>query len=380
LHICEDWYPRTALPEIREISVEKIYPQRLYRALDLIEGCKEEVERHLKERFGGLFDLKYDILLYDVTSVYFEGEAEKNSQAKCGYSRDKRSDCKQVCIGLVVTEDGIPLGYEVFDGNRTDVTTVEEIVESMERKHGKANRIWVLDRGMVDEENLGFIRNRGGLYLVGKARSILKGFGKEMTQSNWSRVYEDLEVKLCASSEGEETFVLCRSASRTEKEKGIQERFARRIESGLQRLQVSLARAKNRPSRSTVERQICRLLERDSRAAGNYEIEVKSDPARKGRLILEWRERAQWSQWSSLSEGAHLLRTNVTGGTPEELWKTYIQLTDAEEVFRVIKSNLQVKPIYRQTANRVRAHILVAFTHGADTELRQETQQECTQP
>jgi len=361
MHICDTWYPRTALPELLGTAPDKIYPQRLYRALDLLEPHKGDVERHLKDRFGKLFDLKYDILLYDVTSVYFEGEAGKNEQAKYGYSRDKRFDCKQVCIGLVVTEDGVPLGYEVFDGNRTDVTTVEEIVESMERKYGKANRVWVLDRGMVDEENLQFIRGRGGHYLVGTPRSMLKKFENELTESGWSKVYEDLEVKLCASPDGEETFVLCRSASRAGKEKAIHERFGKRIESGLQKLGERLAKRKKVPDRSCVERQIGRVLERNSKAAGKYEISVKDDPQRKGHLKLEWKLRREWSEWACLSEGTYLLRTNLNGREPEDLWKTYIQLTDAEAAFRTIKSELCLRPIYHQTEGRVHAHILVAF-------------------
>jgi len=361
MHICDTWYPRTALPELLGISSEKIYPQRLYRALDMLEPHKEDVEKHLKEKLGNLFQLKYDLLLYDVTSTYFEGEAENNSQAKYGYSRDKRFDCKQVCLGLVVTEDGLPLSYEVFDGNRTDVTTVEEIVESMERKYGKANRVWVLDRGMVDEENLEFIRERGGHYLVGTSRSMLKKFESELTESGWSNVYEDLEVKLCASPEGTETFVLCRSASRAGKEKAIHERFGRRIESGLQKLCERLLKRKKVPNRSCVERQIGRLLQRNSKAAGKYEIGVKEDPNRKGHLTLTWKAREEWSDWAALSEGAYLLRTNLNGRTPEELWKTYIQLTDAEAAFRTIKSELSLRPIYHQTEERVHSHILVAF-------------------
>lgn len=361
MHICDTWYPRTALPELLGISSEKIYPQRLYRALDMLEPHKEDVEKHLKEKLGNLFQLKYDLLLYDVTSTYFEGEAENNCQAKYGYSRDKRFDCRQVCIGLVVTEDGLPLGYEVFDGNRHDNTTVEEIVESMERKYGKANRVWVLDRGMVDEENLEFIRERGGHYIAGTPRSQLKKFERELTESGWSNVYEDLEVKLCASPEGEETFILCRSTSRAAKEKAIHERFGKRIESGLQKLGERLTKRKKVPNHSCVERQIGRLLQRNSRAAGKYEISVKEDPQRKGHLKLEWKSREEWSDWAALSEGAYLLRTNLNETKPEELWKRYIQLTDAEEAFRTIKSELSLRPIYHQTQERVHAHILVAF-------------------
>lgn len=361
LRICDAWYPGTALPELLGVPTDKVYVQRLYRTLDALYPHKETVEKHLKARLGELFDVKFDILLYDITSTYFEGGAQANPQAKFGYSRDKRSDCRQICIGLIVSEDGLPLGYEIFDGNRRDVTTVEEIVECMERKYGKANRVWVMDRGMVNEENLEFIRSRGGYYLTGTSRSTLKKFERELTESGWSLVYEDLEVKQCPSPEGEEIFVLCRSASRARKEKAMRERFSKRIETCLEKLAGRLVRAKKRPNRTQVERQIGRLLQRNSRAAGKYKIEVKDDAQREGHLKLEWEIREDWSDWASLKDGAYLLRTNLTGKTPEELWKTYMQLADAEAAFRTIKSDLQLRPIYHQVQRRVHAHVLVAF-------------------
>lgn len=360
-HIAGTWYPRTGLPEMLGVRPQKVYVQRLYRALDELTPHKEAVERHLKNRLGELFEVNYDLLLYDVTSTYFEGEAKKNPQAKHGYSRDKRFDCKQICLGLVVTTDGLPLGYEIFDGNRVDVTTVEEIVEFMEKKYGKARRIWVLDRGMVNEENLQFIRDREGGYVVGTPRSELKRYEKELAESGWSEVYEDLEVKLCPGPDAEETFILCRSALRAEKERGMHERFSKRIEEGLGRLERRLSRTRSRPNRSAIERQIGRMLERNSRAAGKYKVEVKDDPARKGHLRLVWERREEWSDWASLSEGAYLLRTNLKGETPQHLWKTYMQLTDAEAAFRVIKSELELRPIYHQVQRRVHGHILVAF-------------------
>jgi transposase len=166
----QSWYPRTSLPELLGVRREQVHVQRLYRTLDVLVPHKEAIERHL----GELFELDYELLIYDVTSTYFEGEARGNPQARRGYSRDKRPACKQVCIALVVTTGGMPLGHEVFDGNRVDVTTVEEIVECMEGKYGKARRIWALDRGMVSEQNLRYIRERGGHYIVGTPRSDLR--------------------------------------------------------------------------------------------------------------------------------------------------------------------------------------------------------------
>lgn len=343
------------------VSREEVYLQRLYRTLDVLVPHKAAVETHLKARLGELFEVDYDLLLYDVTSTYFEGEAARNPQAKRGYSRDHRPDCKQVCLGLVVTTDGLPLGYEVFDGNRNDAATLEEMVDCMESKHGRARRIWVLDRGLVNEENLAYIRERGGRYLVGTPRSALKRYERQLTESGWQTVYEDVEVKLCPTPDGEETFVLCRSRARAEKEKAMHERFAKRIEAGLEKLRDRLSRTKKRPSRSQVERQIGRLLQRNSRAAGLYDIRVEDHPDRAGHLRLVWTCRPQWREWAELSEGAYLLRTNLTDRTPEDLWHTYIQLTDAEAAFRTIKSDLHLRPIYHQVPPRVQAHILVAF-------------------
>jgi transposase len=361
LHVEDTWYPRTALSEMLGIGTEKVYVQRLYRTLDVLHPHKEAIEKHLKQRLGELFNTQYDLLLYDVTSTYFEGEARRNPQAKLGYSRDKRPDCKQVCLGLVVTPEGFPLGYEVFDGNRNDVTTIAEIVESMEQKYGRARRIWVLDRGMVNEGNLEFIRERGGHYLVGTPRSALKKYERELAQSDWTRVYEDVEVKLCPAPEGEETYVLCRSQDRAKKEQAMHERFSRRIEEGLLSLERRLSRAQKRPNPSQVERQVGRLLQRNSRAAGKYVIQVKKDPMRKGHLKLHWKCKKEWSDWARLSEGAYLLRTNLNNRSPEELWKTYIQLVDVEEAFRTVKTELNLRPIYHHKQNRVQAHILVAF-------------------
>jgi len=355
------WYSGTALRELLGVASEQVYLQRLYRTLDVLLPHKDAIETHLTARLGELFDLDYELFIYDVTSTYFEGDALANPQAKRGYSRDKRSDCKQVCVALVVTTGGMPLGHEVFDGNRTDVTTVEEIVEAMEAKYGRAKRIWAMDRGMVNEDNLRFIRERGGHYIVGTPRSHLRRYESALTEQGWSHVYEDLEVKLCPGPDGEEAFILCRSTARAAKEQAMHERFSKRIEDGLESLGRRLARTQKPPSRAQAERQIGRLLQKNSRAAGKYKIEIDDDPDRPGHLRLAWTCNEAWSQWASLSEGVYLLRTNLVGWEPEALWKTYIQLTDVEAAFRTVKCDLGLRPIYHQVERRVHAHILVAF-------------------
>jgi len=347
--------------ELLGIPVDEVEEHRLYRTLDRVLPLKSRIELALKERIGELFNPDLDILLYDVTSTYFEGEAKKNPQAKRGYSRDHRPDCKQVCIGLVVTTDGFPLGYEVFAGNRTDVTTLEEIVKAMEEKYGKARRVWVLDRGIVSEGNLEFLRERGGRYLVGTPRRQLKKFEKALLDRDWSEVQPGIEVKLVALPEGEETFVLCRSADRREKERAMHERFVSRIEKGLTGIEKDLVRAKRRRDEGKIERRIGKLLGQNSRAAKAFTIELLEDEDRAGGLRLSWSRVKEWADWAALSEGCYLLRTNLTDKTPEELWRTYIQLTDVEEAFRTEKGELKIRPIWHQLEKRVQAHVLFSF-------------------
>jgi len=362
LHIAEEWYRHSALEDLLGVDPELIQHTRLYRGLDRLLPHKAKLEKHLKERCGTLFQLDFDLLLYDVTSTYFEGEAAANPQAQHGYSRDHRPDCKQVCIGLVATRDGFPLGYEVFDGNRTDVTTVEEIVEVMEARYGRAKRVWVMDRGMVSEDVLEWLRDGGRGYLVGTPRSELRKWrGALEDPQGWQTVREGLEVKYCLGPLGNEVFLLCRSADRQKKEQAIHERFHRRIVEGLERLARRLERARRPCDASQVNRQIGRLLERNQRSAKHFVIEVKPDPLRASGLRLLWQEPKEWSDWARLSEGAYLLRSNVANWSAEDLWKTYVQLCQVEDAFRIHKSELTIRPIFHQLQHRVQAHILVCF-------------------
>lgn len=361
LHVEDTWYRRTVLPELLGVREEAVNDSRLYRTLDVVLPLKSMVQGHLKQRAGELFSTNLDLLLYDVTSTYFEGLAEGNALAARGHSRDGRRDCKQVCIGLVVTREGFPVGYEVFGGNRPDVTTLEEIVAVMEARYGAIGRIWVLDRGIASEDNLAFLRSRGARYLVGTPRTLLKRFERHLLEEDWEEVREGLEVKLLPSPDGAETFVLCRSADRVAKERAIHERFVTRIETALVRLAGSLQRARKRRDRSTVERQLGRLLGKNSRAAGAFRIEVREAPEVASGLRLVWTRERAWEEWAAASEGCYLLRTNVTDLSAPELWRTYIQLTEAEAAFRTAKSDLRVRPIWHQVDRRVEAHILFSF-------------------
>jgi transposase len=362
LHIAEDWYLRTALEDLLDVPVDQVNDDRLYRALDQLLPHKAAIEQHLKKRLGELFKLDYDLLLYDVTSTYFEGQALSNPQAKRGHSRDHRSDCKQVCIAMVVTREGMPLGYEVFDGNRVDVTTVEEIVGTMEKRFGIAQRIWVMDRGMTSASNIAWLQKTGRRYLVGTPKSDLKKFAAQIVDTrDWQIVREGVEAKLCAGPDGKETFVLVRSAERREKEKAMHLRFAERIEEGLQRLERRIARSRKHLDRGRIERQIGRLLGSNSRAAGRFVARLLDDPSTGAGLRLDWSTRDQWDEWSRHSEGCYVLRSNVNDWTPEALWQTYVQLSDAESAFRIQKSDLSIRPIWHHKQDRVQAHILVCF-------------------
>ncbi len=360
LYIAEHFYGHTALADLMGIPNDLIYENRLYRALDKLLPHKEALEKHLKRRFGELFNIEYDLLLYDVTSTYFEGETRGNPQAKRGYSRDQRSDCKQVCIALVVTKEGIPLGYEVFDGNRHDSTTVEEIVEKMEARYGAADRIWVMDRGMVSENNIEFLSQNHRRYIIGTPKSLLKKFERELLSGDWEKINEALQVKKCASPEGtEETFILCRSTARKEKEQAILERFSNRIEKELQKIQTSCQKGRLKDP-ALAERRIGRLLQRNSRAAGLFNIKVVKNQA-DDRLSIVWRKLSDRQSWQQLTQGCYILRSNIADWSAEELWNAYIHLTDVEAAFRIQKNDLVLRPIWHQKEQRVQAHILVCF-------------------
>lgn len=357
LGLAERFYEASALPDLLGVPAEKVNEDRLYRALDALLPHKKALEKHLKEKLGELFQLEYDLLLYDLTSTYFEGQAERNPQAQRGYSRDHRPDCKQVTIALVVSRCGMPLGYEVFAGNRNDATTLEEIVAHVEELYGRASRIWVMDRGVGSEENVEFLRGGGRQYILGTPKSSLRKFERELLSEDWRQVHAGLEVRLVPAPGGNEVFILCRSAERRAKEQAMHERFEKRIEAGLEKMAASCRQRRQR--RGAIERRVGRLLGANSRAARLFDVRVEGDAA--GRAQLHWSKTEGWREWARLSEGCYVLRSNVTSWTAEELWRAYIQLTEAEAAFRVQKSDLQIRPVWHQREDRVEAHILVCF-------------------
>lgn len=357
LAIEERWYPATALDDLLEIEEGKINDTRLYRCLDRILPHKTKLERHLKQRYGELFGAEFDVLLYDLTSTYVEGAAEKNPMMRRGYSRDHRPDCQQMVIALIVNSEGFPFSYETFDGNRADVSTMEAMLRMVERKYGKARRIWVFDRGIVSEENLQAIRKRGGQYLVGTPRSRMKQFEQELLQDDWTQMRPDVEVKTAAIPQGEETYILCRTAGRKEKEQAIRKRFSVRMESALQRLAKTIESGRLK-DRNKMERRLGRIQAGHPQVSDLYDIALHDTS---GGIRLQWSIKEDRKVWRGLREGAYLLRTNLQAGNAAELWSRYMQLTEAEASFRALKSELSVRPLFHQLEPRVKAHVMVAF-------------------
>ncbi|MBL9172590.1 MAG: IS1634 family transposase, partial [Verrucomicrobiales bacterium] len=362
LGIAESWYARTALEDLCGIAAEAVNDDRLYRALDRVGAHKDRLCEHLMERYQKWFGVNFEFLLYDVTSTYFEGLAEGNAKAARGYSRDHRGDCKQVCIGLVCTPEGLPLNFEVFAGNRTDVTTVQEMVRKMEERFGKAQRVWVMDRGMVSEGNISMLRERQALYLVGTPKSELRAYEAELAQKeNWVEVHHGVEARLVAHPDGEgsERFVLCRSTARGAKERAMLERQMTHLTEELVKIDAALRR-RAAEELGPVERRIGRWMGKYPAAARWLKAELVPDG--QGRAIgVDLSCPVREGEHPTLAKGAYLLRTNCTETDPAKLWRWYLQLTQAEAAFRTAKGDIGLRPIYHQKTDRVEAHLLVCF-------------------
>lgn len=368
LFIHEKWYPQTAMGLLLDTSDAVAEKDRLYRALDRMIEHKEALEKHLAQRWKDLFGASFDLLLYDLTSTYFEGDAEEVSQARRGYSRDHRSDCKQVLLALIVTPEGFPLSYEVLDGNRRDVTTLEEMLDAVERKHGKARRIWVFDRGIVSEANLESLRRRGAAYLVGTLRSQLTQHEQRLAQTeDWQKVNDEVEVQIirqesdsaaaanAAEAAGEtERYVLARSSARAQKERAMRLRVVRGLMRQLIRLRRSL-RNERLKDRDKLLVRVGQLKARYAKAWKYVRVRVEEG------LGVSWNWDKTALREAAYRDGAYLLRTNLESTDPQTLWRYYMQLSEVEAAFRALKSDLAIRPIWHFTQKRVEAHIMVAF-------------------
>ncbi len=362
LEVAERWYADSVLEDLLGVSWSQVNDARLYRGLDVLLAHKDRLRTQLLEKYRDWFGVQFEFLLYDVSSTYFEGQALGNEKAARGYSRDHRPDCKQVNIGLVVTPEGLPIGYEVFAGNSADVTTVEEMVELMEKKYGQPNRIWVMDRGMISEDNIEFLRRRQARYIVGTPKSQLKAFEAQLLEKeNWAEVQEGVEVKLVAHPDGgtEEQYVLCRSRARRQKEAAMIALARKRLRAQLDKPHAWLQK---RPARDAgqIERRIGRWLGRFVAAERLLSVVVERN-AQGHATGLKITEHAERSVWAEHAHGAYLLRTNCMEGDPTKLWRWYMQLSQAEDAFRISKSDLSLRPVFHHKTERVEAHSLVCF-------------------
>ncbi|SRR6266496_1525627 len=351
LFVHEKWFGQTAMEVLLDTDASVADKDRLYRCLDRLLEHKEALEQHLASKWKDLFGASYDVLLYDLTSTYFEGSMAAVPKAQRGYSRDHRPDCKQLVIALIVTPEGFPLTYEVFAGNRRDVSTLKPIIEAVEKKHGKARRVWVFDRGIVSEENLKWLRERGAHYLVGTPRAQLKGYEKQLLEGSWRKISEQVEVQLVGQEQ--EVFVLCRSARRKEKEAAMRRRVVLGLMRGLVKVRRQLRRRRIKKE-SRLQRILGRLQERYATAWKYARVEVEA-------LKLSWDWDREQLGLAAQRDGAYLLRAHWTVQDPERLWESYVQLTEAEAAFRTLKSEVNIRPIWHWLERRVEAHVLVAF-------------------
>jgi hypothetical protein len=342
---------------------------RLYRCLDRILPHKAALFEHLRERWQELFQARFDVLLYDLTSTYLEGEGEEIPKAQHGYSRDHRGDCRQVVIALVVTPEGFPLAYEVMEGNTSDRTTLRGFLAKIEAQYGRARRVWLMDRGIPTEEVLQEMRapEREVFYLVGTPRGKIQQYEKKWLELPWQKVRESVEVKLFAE-EGE-LYVLAKSAGRRAKEQAIRRRKLVRLLWKLRDLR------RKSPARDQLLLRIGAAKKDAGRAFGFVRIHLPQEGEAVTRQAFTFQLDKDKLQKAELRDGHYLLRSNLTGEDAAVLWELYLQLTQIEAAFKTLKSELGLRPIYHQLENRVEAHILVAFlAYALSVTLKQRLQ------
>ena len=357
LSVHEKWHPKTGMNLLLDCDDAVAEKDRLYRCLDRLLAHKDALEEHLRYKWGELFQADFEVLLYDLTSTYFEGLMEEVSKAKRGYSRDKRPDCKQLVIALIVTPEGFPLAYEVFPGNTRDVQSLETMLNQVEAKYGKAKRTWVFDRGVVSEDNLQKLRERHGTYVVGTPRSRLKEFEGGLQRQDWKHVRGQVDVVLRPGDDGD-TYVIARSVKRRAKENAIRRRRMRKLYDSLNSLAISVEQGYVRHYDVLVNR-LGRLEERYAQVFGFVEISRTRDNEDIKQFAFRLNRHALKKAYRQ--DGTYLLRTNLIENDPAKLWEQYIQLTEVESAFRALKSEIKLRPINHRIEPRVEAHVMVAF-------------------
>jgi transposase len=347
------WFDVSAMADLLDSDFALAEKNTLYRCLDRLVEHKDELFKFLKRRWGELFGATFDVLLYDLTSTYFETDVERGPEdlRQFGYSRDKRGDCRQVVIALIVTPEGFPLSYEVLAGNTADSTTLSDFLDRIERRYGRANRIWVMDRGIPTEESLAKMRTMGASYLVGTPKGRLTKLEQAFLGQPWARVREGVQVKRLATEE--DVYVLAQSNARIDKERGMRRKRLRRYVDRLQALQGQAL------TRDQLLMKLGAAKHEAGRAANLVQVTIPKASAKTASLEFAL-DRARLRQVRR-REGRYLLRTNLDAQQPERLWTFYIQLTEVEQAFKELKHDLAVRPIFHHNEHRIEAHIFVAF-------------------
>ena len=352
--LAEHWYASTGLEDLLGIPDSAVTKDRLYRTLDQLLRAQTAIERDLEKQLGTLFRLDYSLVLYDLTSTYFEGLAAENELAQRGYSRDHRSDCKQIVVALVVTKDGFPLAHRTFAGNTQDLKTVQTIVGEIETQFGTSQRIWVMDRGMISDESLKFLGASNRRYLLATKRGELAEFQADLGKTGWDPLPKNPQVQVKLFERDSVHYLLARSRPRRRKERAIRRRQRRGLATDLKKLSALVDAGKLKKRDKILER-VGRLKERYPKARGFVEINVTA--TKQPRLEWTW-DQAKYRR-ALATDGAYLLRSNQPGWTAAEFWETYIQLTIVEHAFRVLKSELFLRPIWHHYSGRTRAHVFV---------------------
>jgi len=363
-HAMPNWIRRTALSDILNEDFSKLEDESLYRNLDRLYPKRELIERELAEQEKTLFNLDDTVYLYDLTSTYFEGEACLNKQAKRGYSRDKRPDCKQVVVGLVLDRDGFPKAHEVFDGNVQDRQTVDQMLDILEKRTGKkADATVIVDRGMAFDENIEQIRNRGLHYLVAGLQSERNEWLDEMEKDDWEQVIrrpsprnpfqKKTKVEVKRREKGDEIYILCRSEGRKEKDRAIRKTQEAKLLEDVRKLQERVAKG-HLKREEKIHQAIGRLKERYPRVARYHRIEYDSESKQ-----LSSFEEIEKKAIAEKLDGTYVMKTDRKDMTADEIWRTYIILTRVEDAFRDIKSPLMERPIFHQLQNRTQTHIFL---------------------
>lgn len=352
------WFRESAMDELLGEDAAVAAKNRLYECLDLLLEHREALFRHLKERWSALFGVKYEVLLYDLTSTYFESPKEESDLAQYGYSRDKRSDCKQVVIALIITPEGFPLAYEVMPGNTSDRTTLPAFMAKIHELYGRAERIWIMDRGIPTENQLQDLKAAQPPvnYLAGTPRAQLRKYEKQLTDLPWQKIRDSVEVKLFR--EENELYVLARSEGRQAKERAMRRRKLARLLRTLRQLRKS---RKNVLPRDQFLQRLGAAKSKAGRARGYVDMTLPAEGQPVDRQTFTFRLNKEKLKGAEFRDGHYLLRSNLSGDDPAKLWELYMQLVEIEAAFKSLKSDLVMRPIHHQLDHRILAHIFVCF-------------------